>query len=129
MGRMCLLQLQVKFNSGSYVIIPTTMHFFQWANRTHSNLKVLKMRDYLLFNSLLSFFFNSSITVVILVTVKKISFLCSSVLFISISIFFHFLCNTSFFSNVLISVTLALKYNCFSWYQNFVFHLVSLNTF
>ena len=42
---MCPLQLQVSFNSGSYVTIPTTTHFFQWANRTHSNFKVLKCLD------------------------------------------------------------------------------------
>ena len=41
MGRMCPLQLQVNFNSGSFVTIPTTTHFLQWANRTHSNFKVL----------------------------------------------------------------------------------------
>ena len=41
MGRMCPLQLQVNFNSGSYVTIPTTTHFFQWANRTHPKFNVL----------------------------------------------------------------------------------------
>ena len=41
MGRICPLQLQVNFTSGLYVNIPTTTHFFQWANRTHSNFKML----------------------------------------------------------------------------------------
>ena len=44
---MCPLQLQVNFNSGSYVTIPTATHFFQWANRTHSNFKVLIIQNFI----------------------------------------------------------------------------------
>ena len=41
MSLICPLQQQVNFNSESYLTIPTTTNFFQWANRTNFNIKVL----------------------------------------------------------------------------------------
>ena len=43
MGRMCPLQLQVNFNSGSYVTIPTTTHFFSMGKQDPFQLQSVNL--------------------------------------------------------------------------------------